>query len=202
MSVNSNASDKNRKIVNNDKKLSGLKKHSEELNRLVVESLQGALLKLIEIKPYDEISITELCNKAGVSRTSFYGNFDSKDDILRRIVVELQKEIVSRIGSPFRRPIGIEWYIALFNLVKEHANILKPIFGAGFQNKYLELVNSVILRHRNMQPAEVYLRLIFAGGIVNTIAYWLASDMAEPVDKMAEYCKQYLTSFNEKTCIK
>lgn len=201
MRANVDASDKSVKSVNNVKKLSGLKKHSEELNKLVVESLQEALLKLLEIKAYDDITITELCNKAGVSRTSFYGNFASKDDVLKRIVVELQREIVARIGSPFRSPIGSEWYKDLFDMVKERANVLKPIFGAGFQNKYLELVNSVILRHSNMPYEETYLRLIFAGGVVNTIVYWLATDMKEPPEVIAELCKSYVVSYNEKTHI-
>ena len=66
----------------NSERLVGLRRHSEEVNKLVVESLQGALLQLIVKKDYDSITVTELCRKAGVSRMAFYGNFQSKDDIL------------------------------------------------------------------------------------------------------------------------
>ena len=183
-------------------RLVGLKKHSEELNKVVKESLEGALFKLITIKSYDDITIIELCKKAGVSRTSFYANYATKDEILKSIVVELQKELGERIGSPFRQSISLEWYKGLFSLVKERADILKPIFGAGFQNKYLELVNGVILRHSNMQDGEIYLRLLWSGGIVNAVVYWLANDMVEPIDEIAAICNQHLISFNEKTCIK
>ena len=41
-----------------------------------------ALLALLKEKDYQDISITELCEKADVTRTSFYRNFKSKDDIL------------------------------------------------------------------------------------------------------------------------
>ena len=46
------------------------------------ECLTGALLKLIEKKRLDKISVTELCEKAGVSRVTYYRNFSSVESIL------------------------------------------------------------------------------------------------------------------------
>ena len=43
---------------------------------LVMESLTEALIQLMRKKPLAEIKISELCDKAGVSRVSFYRNFD------------------------------------------------------------------------------------------------------------------------------
>ena len=51
-------------------------------HELVIESMTEALMQLMRIKPLSEISISELCEKAGVSRLSFYRNFTSMDDIL------------------------------------------------------------------------------------------------------------------------
>ena len=44
--------------------------------------LAYALISLMEKKPIEEISITELTKKAGVSRMSYYRSFDSKQHIL------------------------------------------------------------------------------------------------------------------------
>lgn len=41
-----------------------------------------ALLILIQKKNYRDISITEICAKAGVTRMSFYRNFRCKEDVL------------------------------------------------------------------------------------------------------------------------
>ena len=49
---------------------------------MVISSITEALLQLMRQKPLVEISISELCNKAGVSRISFYRNYSSMDDIL------------------------------------------------------------------------------------------------------------------------
>ena len=42
-----------------------------EAHDMVMESLTEALLQLMRTKPLSEISVSELCDKAGVSRVSF-----------------------------------------------------------------------------------------------------------------------------------
>lgn len=190
-------SDKIEFIVNNDGRLSGLKRHSRDVNRIVRESLQEAFLKTLEMKSFEDISITELCTKAGVSRTSFYHNFSSKSEVLMAIVSDFQSELMEVIGSPFRQKVTLEWFNGLFKLVQKRADVLKPIFCAGYQDKYLGLVNGVILRHENMSARETYLRLLWCGGIVNAIVHWLATDLKEPPEVMAKICHQYLIPFNE-----
>ncbi len=51
---------------------------------LVGAYITDALLLLMRKKDYKDISITEICEKAGVTRMSFYRNFESKEDILKK----------------------------------------------------------------------------------------------------------------------
>ena len=197
----SNISNKKSENVINEERLAGLRKHSEEINKLVVESLQGALLHLIGKIAYERITVTELCRKAGVSRMAFYGNFTSKDDIFKRIVSDLQAEMLARIGSPFRQTLTLDWYVSLFDFVKEKSGILQPIFSAGYQDKYLELVNSIVLRHKDLQPNETYQRLLWSGGVVNSVVYWLVNGMTETPEQMAQYCERCFANFNQKNFI-
>ncbi len=41
-----------------------------------------ALMRLIEEKPYQDISISELCKTAGISRQTFYTLFTSRDNVV------------------------------------------------------------------------------------------------------------------------
>lgn len=133
---------------------------------------------------------------------AFYGIFSTKDDILTSIITGLQIEMVDRIGSPFREPITEQWYVGLFRLVKEKADVLKNIFAAGFQSKYLELINEILQRHKNMATEEVYLRLFLCGGIVNAVIYWLSHGLKESPEEMAVISNKFLYNYNESTCIK
>jgi len=42
-----------------------------------------ALYKLLQIKTFNEIKISEIIEKAGISRATFYRNFSSKEDIVK-----------------------------------------------------------------------------------------------------------------------
>ena len=57
-------------------------KRKNEAHELVLQCLTEALLKLMEKKPFNEINVSELCEKAGVARASFYRNYDSMQEIL------------------------------------------------------------------------------------------------------------------------
>lgn len=57
-------------------------KRISQTNVFAKECIVLALLKLIYIKPLSSITVSELCEKGGVSRMTFYRNYDSKEDIL------------------------------------------------------------------------------------------------------------------------
>lgn len=46
--------------------------------------ITDALLILMKQKNYKDITVTEICEKAGVTRMSFYRSFKTKDDILKK----------------------------------------------------------------------------------------------------------------------
>ena len=63
---------------------------NEGRNQYVVEHITDSLLDLMKQKHINDISIGELCDKAGVGRASFYRNFESKEDVIAR---ELKKRL-------------------------------------------------------------------------------------------------------------
>lgn len=60
-------------------------KHSKEY-------ITEALLQLMNKKKYENITITDIANKAGVTRITFYRNFKDKDDIIKQHLQNLYKE--------------------------------------------------------------------------------------------------------------
>lgn len=54
--------------------LQNLTQFNKETRRIARESMEIALLNLLETKPLGDITISELVTKAGVSRNAFYRN--------------------------------------------------------------------------------------------------------------------------------
>ena len=47
---------------------------------------EDCLMELLQSKPYSEITISALCERAGYSRYTFYRLYDGKDDVLNASV--------------------------------------------------------------------------------------------------------------------
>ena len=155
-----------------DNKYDGLLKHSKEVNQLVIESIEEAVLILMKDKEYNKITITEICKKAGVSRMGFYGNFKTVEDVLKKITIDLHEKLFSSIGSPFRDYLKDNWYLDMFKMIEENMDTLDIVLNSTFQVQYIEIVNDIILKKSKSINDRCKL-LIWAGGLINIITYWL-----------------------------
>ena len=172
--------------------------HNKKQNRIVCESLREELIILMNEKNYYKISISELCQKAGVSRMAFYNNYESKDNLLKQIIYYQTNKLIDKIGSPFREKTSTEWYIKMFECIKEDNWYLKTIFNANFEFEYLSSINDLVLHDETISPTNKYLRLMWTGGIINTIIYWLESGMKDSVLEMATFCYNNLSVWTTK----
>ena len=53
------------------------------------KQVSKTLIKLLNYKPLDLITIKELTEKANISRTAFYNNFHTLEDVLKYICLSL-----------------------------------------------------------------------------------------------------------------
>ncbi len=81
--------------INTDlKKLTVLRMSNKESNQITRNCIETALILLMDEKEYEEITISELTRKAGVSRTAYYRNYESKDDILNTLLSSLIADVI------------------------------------------------------------------------------------------------------------
>ena len=79
-------------------------------NEVVIECITQAMAAMIIDRPFEEISITELVRRAGVSRNSFYRNFRDKEDVLRRYIEGETEEWISRLSGKSHKQRSLEGY--------------------------------------------------------------------------------------------
>ncbi len=62
-------------------------------------ALYDALVHLIRIKPYRDISVDDILRQADVGRSTFYAHFRSKDELLERSLERLRHLLVTTIAA-------------------------------------------------------------------------------------------------------
>lgn len=91
-----------------------LKLSNEESNKLTIECLEQALIILMAEKPFNKITITEIVKKAGVSRTAFYRNYNTKEDIIQKYLTETVDNIYTLMELQYIENKDFEYWLTMF----------------------------------------------------------------------------------------
>jgi AcrR family transcriptional regulator len=93
--------------------------------------LTETLIELMEEKPYEEISIMDICKKADLSRQTFYNYFDSKDELFRYLLRSMYSD---KLSSLKEIPSSNEAISAFVSVVKENPRIVNAIVKNNMGN--------------------------------------------------------------------
>lgn len=171
-----------------------LRKSAQESNAITKECIELALISLMERKPFSEITIKDITDRAGVSRVSYYRNYSSKEDILSGFIQSIFKELSSVLLKYDAVTETRQAWDALLIAVKKVAPKYKLLLDAGFGEKltteYANLMNAAV----DKENAHLYYSNVYwAGAISTVISEWIRNDMITPADTIAEIGARLMT---------
>lgn len=147
-----------------------------------------ALLTMIQKKPYDEITISELCKKAQLDRRTFYRNFKDKDDVLQYYFDDLKLEYLQTIQKIKEKTFS-SLADAYFSFWSSHLQFFKTaqkdqaLISLLFQT-INDFVPSVYVDGDGNLSKEMRYSIAFVvGGFHNVLLQWLMNeDDSNPED--------------------
>ena len=157
-------------------------KRNREKN--VDEYIIDALFNLMKKKSYESISITEIADKAGASRISFYRNFTSKEDIIVKWIDKVTDKFLNESDISFKNNSNKDYFMKLFTHLDNYKDRCILIYKAGLdyllKNKFDEVFISIYIKE--FDPYKVYFT---SGGIYNTYYYWLSNGCKETPEELS-----------------
>lgn len=155
-----------------------------QAEKYVDEYITKALFTLMKRKKYDDISITEITNKAGVGRVSFYRNFNSKEDIIKNWIENTTNNFLKSSDINFKKDSTKDYFIKLFNHLEKYKEESFLIYKANlihllksvFENKLLSI---------HQKEYDNYKSYFLAGGIFNVYYFWLINGCKESSEEIA-----------------
>ena len=160
------------------KSLENLKISNQESNRITKESLEISLLQLLEKKELTKITISELVERAGVSRAAFYRNYDSKEEILQKITDKLEQ-------FNMRTELYQVW-LFLFKEVKKEARILSLAVDYNLEKLLTSAVFDFLEKQNSSRKeASTYMNSFWSSAVVSVLIKWTKDGMRVPAEKIA-----------------
>ena len=144
--------------------------------------ITDALLDLMKTEPFSKITIKDIVEKAGLTRQTFYHNFETKEDVLLYKEDEL---IAGFVQYLFEHQI-VDWEDVIcffFRYWQEHADFMQLLMKNDLVYllsmrlpTYFQTVNDIHFEKTDLTDTEARLWYAFVGGaVVSVLTSWLSS---------------------------
>ncbi|WP_458119741.1 TetR/AcrR family transcriptional regulator [Paenibacillus sp. Z6-24] len=160
-----------------------------ESNRITKECLESALIFLMKEKAFNEISITDIVKKAGVSRTAYYRNYSSKEDILNHLLEDVVDTTFHAMNAYDPDQETYHYWYSMFKNVRPHAETYQLLLKANFGETLLFQITQKVKESIPADyAAEKYEAIFWSGAAYAILTEWIQSGMKQSEKEMAKLC--------------
>lgn len=171
-------------------------KRISQSNIIAKENIVSALLELIYEKPISTITISELTTRAGVSRMTFYRNYNSIEEIFGKELDEIfQKYEQDDKNTTDGIYYDVDHMKHCFTYFYSYRQFLDGLVYCGFGDMFLKKLTGYTYTkwHEKIGAADVYKLVGFAGFVYSVYMLWEEEQYKDTIDEMAEYISSVFT---------
>lgn len=170
--------------------------------------MDEAFLSILEKKDFAYITVKEICEQAGVNRSTFYLHYETVSDLLSESVQYLynhfisymkenfvETELVNRLRDcPFSELYLItpEYLTPYLGYIRQH----KRLFRTAMENSavlqaeetyramFLHVFTPILERYQVPEGDRHYIMTFYIHGLIAIIAEWLKRDCGDPIEQI------------------
>ncbi len=146
------------------------------------KALYESLLILMREKPFEDIKVSDICERAYINRSTFYTHFEDKYMLLDSLIKDLKESLKEELEKNKNISNSKEYYIELIKILLDHMEMKKEIYTPIMINNknsiamdmiydtlnediIKRLKQDAILNHKKI-PSE-FIAKFYLGAIIN-----------------------------------
>lgn len=155
-----------------------------------MERIEKVFIELLQTKELSEISVSDICKRAGLNRTTFYANYTDIYGLADAIRDKLENEVSDLYKEEVTQGFNSNDYLKLFRHIRDNQIFYKTYFKLGYDNNYKIFQYDTALARRHFQNRFIeYHMEFFKAGITQIIKIWLKCGCKESPEDMFEIIK-------------
>ena len=167
-----------------------IKARKNKTNLFVRDCITKALFQLLKNKEFEDISVSDIIKRAGVSRMGFYRNFSSKENVVEEYILDIFVETVEDIKSKRNLNFAIKNIIStsLENFVK-YADIIELFLDKKLDNLLYNCycrAYYTLNQDRTNSRIHEYSSQMFIGELFNLEMCWIRNGMKETPEQLTK----------------
>lgn len=172
------------------------------------KKMDKALISLLEHKPFEYITVSEICKTAGVNRSTFYLHYENTIDLLNETARFLLDDFVSyfnidtkNIANKIRESsldelvfISDEYLHPYLSYISENQCVFRTVlshsssfgFNEIFQRLYENIFNPVLERFNYPLSNRKYAMMFYLNGITAIVTEWLKDGCEKSIKEVSQ----------------
>ena len=146
-----------------------------------------ALYDLLSRRNINEINVSEICEKAGVSRMSFFRNFKSKEDLVNKSL----EKILTTLKEDLSKQEQINQYVVtceIFKTALKYTKISQAIKNSDYIDKFISSIGEQLFTFSpddKINPTKKYVPIFYFSALAGVLAMWINNGAKESPEEMA-----------------
>lgn len=185
------------------------------------ERMDKAFLSLLEKKDIEFITVKEICQTAGVNRSTFYLHYETISDLLdesveymnRMFLLSVDKKpesFVSKIKDCSVEELYLitpEYVVPYLEYIKNNSVLFKTALEnsrvLGLNSSYEGMFKNVLLPILNRlgvnEKDGKYMIRLYIGGVISVVSMWLENDCRESIEYVSSIIINSIPKLNERS---
>ena len=139
---------------------------NNQRRRETIAAIDAAFVSLLKEKELKDISVSELCEKAEINRTTFYENYEDAFALANAYSEKIENQVADQ-------PHTDGEFAWVFDYIKSNADVFEIYFKLGISKKSAD-----------------YKTLFFRNGVYAVAKMWFEGGCKEPPEQMGEIVKR------------
>lgn len=167
-------------------------------NRRAMETrqrIQETLLKMLEEQELDQISVSQLCKRADINRSTFYAHYNDVTDLIQEIEMEIGAELLGELLGELPQEqlmmesiMRLDYLRMILERIRNHQLFYRAYMSSSYGQRqmnwgFAQLLDGVMrpyMQRLGIGDTELeYYFAFFKEGLVAVIRRWVFRNCAE-----------------------
>ncbi len=170
--------------------------------------MDNALLSLLNEKPFEYITVSDICKKANVNRSTFYLHYDNTCDLLNEAIRHLLDDFRSyfpidtvSISQSFEQShltdlifVSSEYLFPYLTYIRDNRRIFLTALSHAdqlgfediFHRMFLHIFDPILSRFHYPIKVREYVMRFYLSGITAIVCEWIKRDCTESMEELSQ----------------
>lgn len=152
-----------------------------------IQRIETVFIDLLQTRELNEITVSDICKRSGLNRSTFYANFLDIYDLADKIREHLEEEVGRLYEAEREQGFNSNNFLKLFRHIRDNQLFYLTYFKLGYDSQHQVLLYDTALSRQYFEDQYLdYHIAFFKSGFNAIVKMWLAGGCRETPEEMNE----------------